>query len=169
MERKQPPSVKCAPAPFASSIGKGCSLSPNWMGVCLVLSMIHVGPTLWNLGRSVSMYLPQYRCLQAQALTWQSHRQEWLLRGLRCRTSHLLTPTRHCRCPKKLWQGLVRGHRCLKDLLTELTPGPSLLIGSGTLLGLGPNPNPWYLARSHWTGHLPWQDQGPNYLTNPLQ
>lgn len=125
-ERKQPPSVRCVPSPSASSIGKGCSSSPNWMGACLVLSMIPVGPTLWNRGRSVSMYLLQYHCLQAQALTWQSNHQEWLLKGPRCRTSHLLTPTRRCRCPKKLWQGLVRGPRCLKGLLTELTPGPSL-------------------------------------------
>lgn len=167
--RKQPPSVRCVPAPFASSIGKGCSSSPNWMGVCLVLSMTPVGPTRLNLGRSVSMCLPQDRCLQAQALTWQSSHQEELLRCPRCRTSHLLIPARHWHCPKKLWQGLVRGQRCLRDLLTELTPGPSLQRGPGTLLGRGPNPKPWFPARSHWTGPLQWQDQDPNYLTNPLQ
>lgn len=70
--RKQRPSVRCVPAPFVSSIGKECSSSPNWMGDCLVLSMTPVGLTLWNLGRFVSMCLLQFRCLQAQALTWLS-------------------------------------------------------------------------------------------------
>lgn len=123
--KKQPPSVRCAPALFASSIGKGCSSFPNLMGVCLVLNMTPVGPTLWNLGRSVSMCLPQCRCLQAPARTWQSNHQKLLLRGPRCQISHLLMPIRSCHSPKKLWQGLVRGHCYLKDLWRELTPAPS--------------------------------------------
>lgn len=167
--RKQPPSVRCAPAPFASNIGKGCFSFPNSMGVCLVLNMTPVGPTLWNQGRSVSMCLPQPRCLQAPALSRQSRHQRCQLRGPRSRINHLLMPPRCCHSPKKPQQGLVREHCSLKGLLRELTLAPTFWIGSETLLGQGPNPSPWYPARDHRIGRLLKKDQDLSHLTEPLQ